>query len=661
MVISTLVAAASKVAAPTLSKAAVSWLTAQLMSYANSKKQTAAEQKAWAAIATDIVKQTHKTAERLAKITTVAFPNHPVAIGSIYVPVTLERSSPEACFVVDGYPTDLLESEKKIILVDGAGMGKSTLSRVLYIKAITEKKQLPVLIDLRRLNRASRLENVLGEQFGIKPNQYEMLCDLLLNKPVLFIFDGFDEIADSEKSEVSRIIRHFVDRSAEANFIITSRPELIFSDYTDFSRFKIRGLTTDLAYELIRKYGDAFEAEECAKALIDALRAKHDDAVHSFLQNPLLTSLLFRTYDYKSIVPVKRSLFYKQVFDALYEAHDLNKETAYVRAKRTGLHQDDFHGVLRALASLFRQKKVVEVSTAEFMAMARVVSTSQCPDLKFSPDDLLHDVTHAVPLFTKEGDLIRWSHKSLLDYFLAEFLLRDYSKPKGEALQRLAFGADALGNENLLSLIQESDPILFAHSVTLPAAEALLKRHQMILDALPDDLDGSVAVDIANFCASYEVVFSAAERPGAEMFAKYQVDAEKHAHVGRGEFRPLMVYHFGKHGGNVGIFINSFAGGLAVPCKIGGVPSTTVYQIARKYSQHSGRDVSPPRAGMRSLCGSRFKSGDFSELEEDFTWLMERIGRSDLNLVGADQLRKVHATLGKAVENTMKARNDEIF
>lgn len=661
MVISTLTAAASKAAAPALSKAAVSWLTTQLMSYAHSKKQTAAEQKAWTDIASDVVKQTQKTAERLARITTVAFPNHPVAIDSIYVPVTLERSSPEACFVVDGYPTDLLENEKKIILVDGAGMGKSTLSRVLYIRAITEQKQLPILIDLRRLNRSSRIESLLGEQFGIKPHQHEMLCELLLKKPVLFIFDGFDEIADTEKSEVSRIIRHFVDRSAEANFIITSRPELIFSDYTDFSRFKIRGLSTDLAYELIRKYGSAFEAEECAKALIDALKAKHDEAVHSFLQNPLLTSLLFRTYDYKSIVPVKRSLFYKQVFDALYEAHDLNKETAYVRAKRTGLHQDDFHSVLRAIASLFRQKKVVEVSTSDFLAMARVVSKSQCPDLKFSPDDLLHDVTHAVPLFTKEGDLVRWSHKSLLDYFLAEFLLRDYSKPKDEALQRLAFGSEALANENLLSLIQESDPILFAHSVTLPAAEALLARHQMILDALPDDVDTSVATDIANFCMSYEVVFSAAESPRAEMFATYEADAEKLAHVKRSDFHPLMIYHLGDHGGNVGIFISSFAAGLTVPCKIGGVPNTTVYQIARKYSQHVGREVSPPRARMRSMCGSRFRTGDFSELEDDFTWLMGRIGRSDLKLVAADQLRKVRTTLGKAVENTMKARCDEIF
>jgi predicted NACHT family NTPase len=368
-----------------LSKAAISWLTSDFLRRQESKKKKAADEKSWNEVASGIVKQTKDMANRLSKITTVAFPNHPVPLESIYVPLTLKVANSDESCLVNNFPKGFFHKNKKLILVDVAGMGKSTLSRTLFISALEEKVHLPVLIDLRRLTRNSKIEAVLAEQFGIKQSNYDTFVQLILSKPILYIFDGFDEVADDEKNEVARVVRNFVDRAPAANFLITSRPELLFSDYTDFCQVRIQGLTKDEAHELVKKYGSAFEIEDRAKSLLEELRARHDEPIHSFLENPLLTSLLFRAYDYKSIIPVKRSLFYKQVFDALYESHDLNKETAYVRGKRTGLHHDEFHAALRAIASQFRQRKVIEVSVNEFIAMAKEVSTLRTQS-RYSPE-----------------------------------------------------------------------------------------------------------------------------------------------------------------------------------------------------------------------------------------------------------------------------------
>lgn len=653
---------ATKAAGSALSKAALSWLSNQFLAREEKKKKVANEDKVWNDVAINVVKQTKDLADRFSKITTVAFPNHPVPLESIYVPLTLKATGADETCVASGFPAELFAKHKKLILVDVAGMGKSTLSKMLYITAIEQKAYLPILIDLRRLTANSKIEQTLSEQFGVKPAHQEVFTELLLTKPILYIFDGFDEVADGEKNEVARTVRNFVDRAPAANFMITSRPELFFSDYTDFHHLHIQPLNKDEAFELIRRYGAAFEIEDRAKSLLEELKAKHDDSVHSFLQNPLLTSLLFRAYDYKSVIPVKRSLFYRQVFDALYESHDLNKETAYTRGKRTGLHHDEFHAALRAIASQFRLRKVVEVVVSDFLAMARDVSKSQCPDLSFSADDFLHDVTHAVPLFTRDGNLVKWSHKSLLDYFLAEFLLRDYSKPKSDALHRLAFGADPYTNENLLALVQESDPILFAQSITIPATSELLKRNQRILEALPKDIDPEIAKDIADFGTFFEVVLSPdTDRHPAELWATYVSEVQTNALVAADQFFPRVIYHYGEKAGNIGVFVNLYAAALTVPIKLGGFSSQNIYQIARKYPREEAFARFRGSATTRSMFASRFETGDFSTIDEEFEAVMGIIGRSDLQFSSRDNLYKAKSSLERAVEATTKARSDDIF
>lgn len=143
--------AISTAIATTTLKAATTWLSGQLSQWLKDRKAGAEEAKLWTRVTVLVLKQTKVTAERYSKITTVAFPREPVSLSSIYVPLTLEDSRSKRSAQVDGFPWELFSNNRKMLIVDVAGMGKSTVSKMIFLKALEEKRFLPVLIDLRRL------------------------------------------------------------------------------------------------------------------------------------------------------------------------------------------------------------------------------------------------------------------------------------------------------------------------------------------------------------------------------------------------------------------------------------------------------------------------------------------------------------------------------
>lgn len=636
-------------------KAATAWLSPLLKEWIDRRKGAATEQRAWREVSHALIKQTQVLVDRYSKVTTVAFPRDSVSIESIYVPLTIVGARGKGSIAVDSFPVGLFEKNRKALLIDVAGMGKSTISKVIFLRSLEERKYLPLLIDLRRLTEQIGVEESIMIQFGISDSNFDYLKEFLRGQSLLFILDGFDEISDKSKVAVARGVRSFIDRAANAKFLMTSRPELPFGEYADFSLYKIQELTKAQASKLIKNYGEAYGIEDRARALLEELRARHDESVSSFLKNPLLTSLLFRAFEFKSVVPVKRGVFYRQVFDALYEAHDLSKETGYVREKRTGLHHDDFHRAVRALAKLFRQKGQIEVSTDEFIDMARSISTSLCPDLSFRAEDLLADLLNAVPIFQRDGSKIRWAHKSLLDYFLCEFLLRDYSRSKGDALRSSAFGKNGLSNHNLLVLAHEADPILFAESVTLPAIDLLLERHGYLSSRLPNWIKGDLREDALELMMCYEFInelgmpfdFWMADDLDAVIRDRYKID----------DFMPRLIVQ-SDEGSGFCVMENAAAVALSVPIMLGAVGSKSIHELRVKYesTKDERRDV---LAGLKGAFSKR-SGNSWAAIEEEISAVISSMRGNDFKIFDVERLRFDRADISKRVQNSMKARS-EIF
>ncbi|KAB7776730.1 NACHT domain-containing protein [Xanthomonas sp. LMG 12459] len=637
-------------------KVAATWMSGLLKAWSDKRKTSVADERAWKEVASAIVAQTTVLARRHSRVTTVAFPREAVDIASIYIPLTLESKGKREGVVVESFPTKIFSKTKKILIVDVAGMGKSTISKVIYLKSLEEKRFLPLLIDLRRLTDKIGVEDLILSQFGIKFSNLDILREFLRTQPLLFIFDGFDEVSDKNKLWVARGVRDFIDRAPSSNFLITSRPELPFGEYADFTVFQIKELTKVEASQLITKYGQAFGIEERARALLEELKARHDESVSSFLKNPLLTSLLFRAFEFKSVVPVKRGVFYRQVFDALYEAHDLSKETGYVREKRTGLHHDDFHRAVRALAKLFRQSGEVEISIDKFMDMAKKISSSLCPDLTFGPEDFLHDVLNSVPIFLKDGVRVRWAHKSLLDYFLCEFLLRDYPESKEAAIYSSAFGVRAPSNFNFLILVNEADPILFAKSVTIPALDKLLERYATYSEAIPSSIEPDLREDIIEFLVCYECVTTkstAGRIPLSDDF-----EESLNTRYGIKGFVPRFILHFNANK-EFYILKHEAAVALDVPVKFGTIASKSIRELRHNY----GRDKNPDFgivAGPHGVFSERKSKSDWDGVEDELGRIVSFLEAHDFRLFDKNSLRKAKFEIQSLVDSSMRARS-EIF
>ena len=82
---------------------------------------------------------------------------------------------------------------------------------------------------------------------------------------------------------------------------------------------------------------------------------------------------------------------------------------------------------------------------------------SHCSNAVFNQSDFLHDLCHAVPLLVHEGDQYRWSHKSLQEYFAAQFICIDTKGSQAAILEKMYASRSLHRFYNVLDLCYDID------------------------------------------------------------------------------------------------------------------------------------------------------------------------------------------------------------
>lgn len=395
-------------------------------------------------------------------INTLAFKERVKKLKDIYIPLTLysiDNKEKKSYTKIEGYPKDLLDQYQRILITDTAGMGKSTLMKRMFLDVIDNNYGIPVFIELRRLSEQNDLLNEVANQFGGLQNSFdkEVLESLFIAGGFVIFLDGFDEISSKNKPFVTRNIQDFEVKAPDNKYIITSRPEEELACFGAFQEFRIRELKKDESYDLLKKYDlDG----ETSQQLIAKLKTGRYSMINEFLKNPLLVSLLFAAFDFKQTIPLKKHIFYRQVFDAYFDSHDLSKGDSYVHEKKSNLDIDDFDKVLRKIGFDCLKKQKIEFEKDELLAIIDKAKASYS-NLNFSSMSLLHDLLKAVPLFCQDGMYYKWVHKSLQEYFAAEFIYKD-SKNNQDAILTALYKSKKLDLYiNLLDLYFDIDPIGF--------------------------------------------------------------------------------------------------------------------------------------------------------------------------------------------------------
>lgn len=393
---------------------------------------------------------------------TLVFPNEQIPLRELYQPLSIrlqKRDNKEECYQIDYFDVKIVKKYRKILITDTAGMGKSTLMRCIGLSVLEERSIIPVLIDLRRLDKHSLIEEMIIQMDNFQKNfNIDLITSFIEQGHFLFLLDGYDEIPLDVQTRVTEDMRSFIEKAGNNYFIITSRPESSLAAFSDFQGFEMIPLSKADAFELIKKY-DIRSKYKVAQNLIRDIETNIEQ-VKEFLGNPFLVSLLYKTYLYNKDIPSKKITFYSDVYEALYKHHDLTKDS-YKRTKQSGLDIHDFRLVLRQLAFHTALKGKIEYTEQEFLQFLRSLK-AKMPNIIFKENCFFEDLLSAVPIFMRDGSVIKWGHKSLQDFFAAEYL--SFHPQKIDILDKLYDKGDYRFS-NMLLLFQQIDEITFRRTI----------------------------------------------------------------------------------------------------------------------------------------------------------------------------------------------------
>ena len=400
--------------------------------------------------------------------TSQLFRNKGYQIDQLYVPLSLSDAESND-YKIDKYPNKLFRSHSKILIKDSAGMGKSTVLKMIFRFSIDEGKRIPFYIDLKSLIKNEEVlsvENYILDTFPtfLKQPSKLFLLTLLQETPFLFLFDGADEVADNFKNAVFDSVLKFCSNAKLCDFVVATRDEdKILSSFNSFHSCSINPLKQEEAYDLLRKY--QFKDVK-ASDLISELEKKENTPVLEFLKNPLLTTLLYTAYAYKKKVPLKKNLFFGQIFEALYENHDATKIGYLTREKKSGLDIDNFEKILSHLAYVSRVKEKLEYSKSELLEIISDISQSH-PTVEFSTRGFVDDLISRVPVLRRDGLIFSWQHKSIQEYLFVRFLFLMFKDEKREnILNKIISGGNVERYKLVLDIVYDENDELFHKIVT---------------------------------------------------------------------------------------------------------------------------------------------------------------------------------------------------
>ncbi len=422
---------------------------------------------------------------------TLVFGNQQKKLEDFYYPLNLECNIDEdnskilnICTLK--YEDDFLPEFKKVLIVDNGGMGKSTIMKWLFLSVIKYRKGIPIFIELRKLkNKKTIIDEIISELNPIdKIIEKDVVTELIARGNFIFFFDGFDEISDDDREFVTNDLQNFISKSFKNLFIMTSRPEVALNTFSDFKEFRVKKLLKEEAFELIKKIGNNGEK---SLRLIKKLSENNSHNIDDFLTSPLLVSLLYKKFEHRENIPLQLQEFYYDVFEALFQDHDLTKGESFTRNKKTKLSFNDFFQVLRELAFYTFKKGEIEYNDAVLSKYIQTIS-KRLPNIKFKPIDFIDDLVKSVPLFNKEGLQYRWSHKSFQEYFASEFICRDSKDKQVEILSNMYYSEKSERYSFVFSLCYDIDFKPFRKAIIIPYIKEFIFFYDNSFKSLSENL-----------------------------------------------------------------------------------------------------------------------------------------------------------------------------
>lgn len=409
----------------------------------------------------------------------------------------------------DGHPNELdirdfLSNAYRSVVLGNPGGGKSTLSLKLchdfaehYSKRILAGRQVsPILVVLRDYYAEKKdgkcsilqfIETMVNSKYQIKPpnGAFEYL---LLNGRAVVIFDGLDELIETEcRQQISDDIESFCNLYPSIPVLVTSR-EVGYRqaplDKKTFDLFQLAPFNEKQVEEYVTNWfnADTDLTKKQNKQKIDSF-IKESNSVSDLLSNPLMLALMCNIYRGENYIPKNRVDVYEKCSLMLFEQWD----------KRRGIRvelQIESH-IKPAMMYLAHwiysdnglQRGVTErrliKKTAEYLLGKRFEDRDEAEN---AAQEFIEFCRGRAWVFTdidttKEGErLYQFTHRTFIEYFTAMHIVRTHPTPKDlsdlllpkisksewDMVSQLAFqhqnqNVDEAGNKLLTELVNQID------------------------------------------------------------------------------------------------------------------------------------------------------------------------------------------------------------
>ena len=390
-------------------------------------------------------------------VNTIIFPQNEIPLEKIYEPLILipDNNLFSAKLTIDETKkyVDLIihdELKKNILLIDVAGMGKSTFSKHLVLKILknTLHSKIPIFIELRKILQEESLIQHILKEINLEYKNIlteEMLLKLMEKGRFLFIFDGFDEVDDDRElligNEISDLSTTFLNNTV----ILTSRNRAYIPTIHNQVTFNFKHLDLGQIKSLLLRY-DASVDIEVGKDLI-----KHENFKtlnYELFGTPLMVNLLYMSFGHNKTIDSNIVTFYDEMFNALYKGHDLTK-AGFSRPKYSKLNFENFKSLFNAFCfvSLFENKISFSTKGEVLNTIKKAATLSSIEVHSF--ESFFGDLLNNVPFLTKDGLEFKFMHKTIIEFFAAEFM--NYSEVTSALVKKIE------KNNLLVSFIKSFD------------------------------------------------------------------------------------------------------------------------------------------------------------------------------------------------------------
>lgn len=420
-------------------------------------------------------------------ISSIVFRGEPKELKSLYVSQSIHPlNKPKERYTIDSSENlfDLFDVHKRIIIEDTEGQGKSTILKYILVEIIQKNYAKPILINLKELSTETSIFRQIAEMVSPvdKPLDENSIIYFLNDSNTIFLFDGFDEIEIEKKGLISEKLFDFSKKvDVDAKIIITSRPDRSLNPFNNFTFFRIEPLDFNLTKKLIRHYENNSERSnklinEINKDYLVFNKKGTKKSYFQLLKNPLLLSMLCLTFKHNENIPEGKSEYFDQVFDALYSENDSMKYSNYCHAKTSNLNKRGFKFLLEHLGEYAYSEDKYSFTNSEFektieqiidtyFVIERMTLDNRLPE----SENIIYDLTIAIPMFYIVDNKYTWIHKSFSEYFFSRYLARQDEKNKLAKVSKIIRDASKMSNAyDILDFYTEYDKNFFEKQFVAP-------------------------------------------------------------------------------------------------------------------------------------------------------------------------------------------------